>query len=184
MANGNVVVADGTTSNNFPTTASSIQKNVEGLALVPGGDIVFSGSTESVLPITTNAVQKTRTNRDAMFGSFSPDLQTVRYLSYFGGGLNEEFRALAVTPSGDIAVAGQTQSSDFPCKAAFDTTIEPGSYQPDEAVIYTVLSPTPSACPTTATAAPIPPASAPALACVSLGLGVYMLRRRRALAGI
>ena len=173
MANGNVVVAGGTTSNNFPTTASSIQKNagggydgqvtvlsgdgstliastyiggtgsdgVEGLAIVPGGDIVFGGSTESVLPITANAAQKTRTNRDAMLGRFSPDLQTVRYLSYFGGSLNEEFRALAVMPNGDIALAGQTQSSDFPFKAAFDTTIEPGSYKPDEGIIYSIFSP-------------------------------------------
>jgi gliding motility-associated-like protein len=94
-AAGNIYVASSTQSNStnaatkFPTTAGAFQPD-------------FGGG-----------------NQDAVVLKFSPDLSTYLFGSYLGGGGtgpagNDAAYVLALAPSGDIFVAGGTESSSFP----------------------------------------------------------------------
>ncbi|MGZ8549571.1 MAG: DUF7948 domain-containing protein, partial [Chitinophagaceae bacterium] len=94
-AAGNIYVASSTQSNSanaatkFPTTAGAFQPD-------------FGGG-----------------NQDAVVLKFSPDLSAYLFGSYLGGGGtgpggNDAAYVLALAPSGDIFVAGGTESSSFP----------------------------------------------------------------------
>lgn len=87
---GNVYVASSTQSasanavGKFPTTAGAFQ---------PG----FGGGAQ-----------------DGVLLKFSPDLSGYLFGSYLGGDKNDAAYVLALAPSGDIYVAGGTESSDLP----------------------------------------------------------------------
>lgn len=87
---GNIYVASCTQSNSansatkFPTTAGAFQPN-------------FGGGTQ-----------------DGVVLKFPPDLSSLTFASYLGGILNDAAYVLSIGPSGDIYVAGGTESNDFP----------------------------------------------------------------------
>lgn len=87
---GNIYVASCTQSSSnavnekFPTTAGAFQPN-------------FGGGRQ-----------------DGVVLKFTPDVGTLVFASYLGGGGNDAAYVLNLSPAGDIYVAGGTESNDFP----------------------------------------------------------------------
>lgn len=87
---GNIYVASCTQSSSnavnekFPTTAGAFQPN-------------FGGGRQ-----------------DGIVLKFTPDVGTLLFASYLGGGGNDAAYVLNLSPAGDIYVAGGTESNDFP----------------------------------------------------------------------
>ncbi len=87
---GNIYVASCTQSSSnavnekFPTTAGAFQPN-------------FGGGRQ-----------------DGVLLKFTPDVGSLLFASYLGGGENDAAYVLNLSPAGDIYVAGGTESNDFP----------------------------------------------------------------------
>ncbi|MCE5217578.1 SBBP repeat-containing protein [bacterium] len=95
-AEGDVMVAGGSSSTDFPVTPGSLQPHNAGA----GGKFPFDGIV-SVL---------------------SGDLSRLLYSSYLGGTGDEMARACCFGAGGMLYVAGVTTSRDFPSKNAFQST--------------------------------------------------------------
>jgi gliding motility-associated-like protein len=81
---GNIYVASSTQSTDFPGTAAFFQPASGGL-------------------------------QDAVVLKFPPDVSALTFASYLGGGANDAAYVLSISPStGDIYVAGGTESTNFP----------------------------------------------------------------------
>lgn len=91
--------------------------------LGPDGNLYVAGSTTSTdLPVTPDALQKTSGGgQDAVIAIFSPDGARLLYCSYLGGSGEEVIRQITLGPEGEIFLAGQTTSADFP--------VSPGAFQ-------------------------------------------------------
>ena len=86
------------------------------LAIHPtSGDVYVAGSTNS-LPNTSGGAQPTQAGGfDGFVARFNSALTALTQATYLGGGGNDHAFALAIHPTtGDIYVAGQTGSSNFP----------------------------------------------------------------------
>jgi hypothetical protein len=165
---GNVIVAAGTASTDFPVTAGAVQRtyggsggtgtgagtnyggdgfvaklspdggrlvastylggrfgeSIEGVAIDALGAVYVSGATYSAnLPVTAGAFRMTLGgDADAFVAKLEPDLGRIAYLSYVGSAAEDLGRAVATTPDGVFAVAGQTESGGFPLVSAFQTS--------------------------------------------------------------
>ena len=106
-----------------------------GVAIGHGLDIVVTGTTSSPdFAITVGAFQRTLASttctvnalpcRDAFVTRLSPDGQTVRYSTLFGGSNGETVRALALDQFGSPHIAGVTASSDLPLRNALQTSCD------------------------------------------------------------
>lgn len=89
------------------------------LALAPdGGPIVGGLTSSSAFPVTPGAFDTTPGGagsfQDGFVTRFTPSLAALAYSTFFGGSANDALRALAVRADGALAVAGGTESSDFP----------------------------------------------------------------------
>ena len=89
------------------------------------GNAYLASSTQSSssiatekFPTTPGAFQQTpaggANNQDAVVLKFSPNLSVNLFSSYLGGDGNDAAYVLALAPSGDIYVAGGTESGSFP----------------------------------------------------------------------
>jgi hypothetical protein len=82
------------------------------IGLLPGGDVVVAGTTNSThLRTTANALQPKSHSRyydNSVIAVLSPDLRRKLYASYFAGGTVTHIRGLAVGPSGAVFVAGSS----------------------------------------------------------------------------
>ncbi|UYP44957.1 hypothetical protein NEF87_001242 [Candidatus Lokiarchaeum ossiferum] len=90
-----------------------------GLALDSEDNIIFGGTTTSPDFPLKNAYQTelkggSEAENDIFFAKLSSDGQTLFHSSYLGGTDSEWCYALAVSSNGEIAVAGLTDSTDFP----------------------------------------------------------------------
>ncbi|MGH6693632.1 MAG: SBBP repeat-containing protein, partial [Gammaproteobacteria bacterium] len=89
-----------------------------GLAIHPtSGDVYVAGSTDSAdFPNTTGGAQAAAGgNGDAFVARLNVGLTVLTQATYLGGSDSETGRGLAIHPtSGDIYVAGSTDSADFP----------------------------------------------------------------------
>ncbi|MCI4454269.1 MAG: hypothetical protein JHC25_04910 [Thermodesulfobacterium sp.] len=90
------------------------------LAINPStGDVYVAGYTGSSnhFPVTSNGAQ-TRYgggNRDAFVAKLNKDLTQILQATYLGGSKDDEAYALAISPlTGDVYVAGYTNSDKFP----------------------------------------------------------------------
>jgi len=103
----------------------------DALALDPAsGDVLVAGRTSSAdFPATPGSAGTAFLGaEDACIARYAPDGTTLRWAALLGGGGVDGARALALLPSGDLAVAGVTDSADFPVTpGAFDTTT-PGGF--------------------------------------------------------
>jgi uncharacterized repeat protein (TIGR01451 family) len=92
--------------------------DVNALAIAPGtGDVYVAGSTQSGnLPGTIGGAQRwSGGTADAFVARFSGTLTALIQATYLGGEGSDQASALAIHPvTGDIYVAGQTESPDFP----------------------------------------------------------------------
>jgi hypothetical protein len=85
---------------------------IEGISIDQAGNIYVTGQTASPgLPFLSGAFAGGI--RDIMVVKLSPDLSQVLYGTYLGGSDDDMGRAAAVTPNGDLAIGGTTQSSNM-----------------------------------------------------------------------
>ncbi len=89
------------------------------VATVAGGDFfVFGKTTSKDLPVTTNALEKTMQDKEALFlARFSGDGRQVKYCTYLGGkgtGAASSARHLVYDGRSRIYIAGDTTSAGFP----------------------------------------------------------------------
>ncbi|HTV56517.1 MAG TPA: SBBP repeat-containing protein [Terriglobia bacterium] len=101
--------------------------SIYGLTLDSAGSIYVAGQTQSDdFPTYGNAYQSAYGgNGDAFVSKFaSPGANgsTVVYSTYLGGSQPDEANGIALDSSGDVFVAGYTQSSDFPTLDPFQKT--------------------------------------------------------------
>ena len=82
---------------------------------------------EPVLPVTANAAQRTFAGVcDGYVAILSPD-RRLEYATYLGGAQQERISALDVDAAGNVYVAGDTGSANFPTTpGAFDVTFSTG----------------------------------------------------------
>jgi len=116
----------------------------EGIALDPKGRILLGGMTYSAdFPTTRNAIQRVYRGAakphgplwgggDATVILLTPDLTRAVFSSFLGGSGEDLFRACAVTPRGELVLAGTTTSHDWPIKNALQPSPAGG---PDEVVV-------------------------------------------------
>ncbi len=160
---GNVYVAGGTSSSDFPTTPGAYDGTLNGtgdafiskldgslstliastyiggsdedeiyaLTLDNSGNVYVAGLTwSSDFPTTPGAYDDTHNGGyDAFVSKLSNDLTTLIASTYIGGsGVSEEIYALALDNSGNVYVAGHTNSPDFPTTpGAYDGSYNGGS---------------------------------------------------------
>jgi len=90
----------------------------QGLALDAAGDVYVSGYTySSDFHGTAGGAQAARdgsTYADAFIAKLDAGLTTLDQATYFGGASDEYGRSLAIGPSGDVYISGDTYSTDIP----------------------------------------------------------------------
>lgn len=87
-----------------------------GIATDSAGSVYVTGTTYSAdFPTTAGGFQTASAGgSDVFVAKFSPDGKTLLYSSYIGGSANESGAAIATDSAGNVYVAGQTYSSNFP----------------------------------------------------------------------
>ena len=93
------------------------------IAVSPAGEIVVVGQTDSFnFPMPPGGFQPFKMAEDAFLVAFPPDLSTLLYGTFVGGGGSETGNVLAIDASGRLYVAGLTNSTSlFPLTPdAFD----------------------------------------------------------------
>ncbi|MFT7670744.1 MAG: hypothetical protein ACI8X5_003455 [Planctomycetota bacterium] len=97
----------------------------EALAIVPGGDVLATGSTNSFdFPVTVGAYDMGWSGPDAFISRISADGSSLVYSTFIGGAGAERGTALAVHSDGSVYLTGETSSADFPAtSAAYDQSL-------------------------------------------------------------
>lgn len=97
-------------------------ETITAMAVHPvSGEVIVTGFTTSgdlTCPAggCAGAFAHTAGARDGFVARFDPTLTTLLQLTYLGGTGNDQINALAIHPAtGEIVVAGNTNSPDFPC---------------------------------------------------------------------
>ncbi|HEU4892653.1 MAG TPA: SBBP repeat-containing protein [Vicinamibacterales bacterium] len=95
----------------------------DAIAVDAGGNAYVAGTTSGPFPTTPDAVSQTHSGTgDAFVAKIDPSATTLLYATYLGGGNNDVARGLAIDRTGNIFVAGETRSSDFPLVNPFQST--------------------------------------------------------------
>lgn len=89
------------------------------LAINSAGEVYLTGYTESTDFPTVNPIQgqldtTTCFCADAFVSKISADGSTLLYSTYLGGSFDDEGRSIGIDAHGNIFVAGDTKSDDFP----------------------------------------------------------------------
>ena len=108
---------------------SSGNDDVTSIALDSSGNAFVTGATgSSDFPITANAFQTARASSgingsDAYLTEFSADGATLLYSSFLGGSNSQYAYSVAVDPAGEAVVGGVTESTDFPIRNGYQTSV-------------------------------------------------------------
>ncbi|MCX6834745.1 MAG: SBBP repeat-containing protein [candidate division Zixibacteria bacterium] len=95
------------------------------------GYVYLTGTTTSANFPVDNAYDTTLGGtQDMTITKFSPDLHTIIYSTYFGGMADEVWGQMSIDAEGNVFIAGDTRSSDFPLRNAYDGVYK-GSSQSD-----------------------------------------------------
>lgn len=98
-----------------PTITSFVSSYATAISLDPAGNIVVAGGTRSNDFPMANASQPFNAGRsDAFAAVLAAGSNRLIQSTYIGGTLEDEALAAGVDSSGNVIVAGQTYSSDFP----------------------------------------------------------------------
>lgn len=102
--------------------------NIHSVIIDSSDNIIISGSTTSTdFPITENAFQNANGgNKDAFISKMSSDGQDLLYSTYLGGNKTDEAYGSGVDDDGSFAIAGMTQSNDFPVFKALQDAFKGG----------------------------------------------------------
>lgn len=94
----------------------STVESTDGLSVSSTGEVLFSGETNSDdLPLTATAFQATRGGDwDGFAIRLSPDLDLLRYGSYFGGPAHDNGRGAFLTEECGMILVGASAGSGFP----------------------------------------------------------------------
>ena len=86
------------------------------MVIAPNGSIYITGHTQdTTFPVTAGAYQIAHVaHNEGFISRLSSDLTTLEASTYLGGSLVDSIKGLAVDATGDVFVAGQTNSTDFP----------------------------------------------------------------------
>lgn len=90
----------------------------EAITVDGGGNAIVFGVTDSTDFPTLNALQPTKKGRDTFITKLNAAGNGLIFSTYFGGSESENPGAIGTDPAGNLYVAGQTPSSDFPVTAA------------------------------------------------------------------
>lgn len=120
-----------------------------GMAVDPAGNVIVAGTTYSDdYPVTAGAFQTAYSAGAPPFpepagSSYRPPPPAAGYVTkvnatgtgliwstYFGGSFSDEITGMAVSPTGDILIAGRAASSDLPALAATPAGCRPSANQP------------------------------------------------------
>jgi hypothetical protein len=94
----------------------------ENIVMDASGAVTFAGSTTSTdFPTTVNAIEKSyrggsgiREGGDGVLVRLNPTGTALEYASYIGGSRDDRARTVALDNNGNIWLAGDTTSTDFP----------------------------------------------------------------------
>ena len=100
----------------------------QSLALDSSGDAWVLASTSSGLLETNNAIESYSSGADLQLVEIDPAATTQLFSTYLGGSGDDNPSGIALDSTGNIYVAGTTNSSDFPLtEGAFQTVLGGGS---------------------------------------------------------
>jgi|GEM_PF-4620679 len=90
-----------------------------GLAIDGNGDLILAGFSFSTdFPVTAGTFQTVKSGiDDATLFKMAPDLSTLIWSTFIGGGASERSFALDLDAAGDPIITGYTASGDFPVTA-------------------------------------------------------------------
>jgi len=103
--------------------SEAINDLAKGISITGGDAIAFTGETFSTdLPTTSGAYSSVNAGgKDAIFGVYDFNSNTMIYLSYIGG--NSFDAGIAINSSGaELYITGNTTSTNFPTLNAFDNS--------------------------------------------------------------
>ncbi len=102
-------------------------ENGEGIAVTNDGSYYVTGQSKSSDFPTKNAYDNTLNgSNDAIITKFASNNSLLWSTYLGGGGMVDVARSIAVASDGSCYVTGETTSSDFPTKNAFDNTFNGG----------------------------------------------------------
>lgn len=89
---------------------------IAAVAVDAAGDVYVAGTTTSpAFPGTAGGVQPSpRGLSDVFVARFDATLRTLKHATYLGGSASEEASALSIDAAGNVLIAGNTASADFP----------------------------------------------------------------------
>jgi hypothetical protein len=127
VANYNVFVAkltaDGSHYNVFWFGGAGVDEG-HGIALDNSGNIYVTGYTDSSNLAILNPLQPTfGGSSDAFVAKVNPTLDAFVYSTYLGGDGDDSGWGIAVDGTGNVYVAGETASSNFPLQAPLQTAL-------------------------------------------------------------
>ena len=100
-----------------------------GIAADSSGNAYVTGFTYSSNFPTANAIQPSRKGTsDAFVTKIKADGSAFVYSTFLGGSTDEIGNGIAVDPAGNVYVAGQTDSTNFPTNNAFQSTFAGGHW--------------------------------------------------------
>lgn len=105
------------------------------LALDPAANVYITGRTNSSDFPLTNPIQTTRTAFDMFVTEINAAGSARLFSTFIGGSGSESGRGIAVDRLGNIHIAGEGTSTDFPVKGAFQGTSGGGSAPQDALVL-------------------------------------------------
>ncbi|MGY5881903.1 MAG: SBBP repeat-containing protein, partial [Candidatus Thorarchaeota archaeon] len=100
------------------------------------GNAFVTGKTESYDFPIVDGFDNTLSFHDCFVFKLSPEGDTLLYSTFVGGSGIDHGNAIAVDSQGNIYVTGNTVSSDFPTKSAFDTTFNGESYPTGDCFVF------------------------------------------------
>ena len=115
--------------NDFQLSVFTMQNWIDAIALDAAGNMVVAGGTRSNdFPLANPAQPSNGGKTDAFAAVLSADGSRLTYSTYLGGSLDDGALAVAADAQGNVIVAGQTWSGDFPVTGGAHPPAGQGGY--------------------------------------------------------